>query len=63
MMEHISKSGRLYELGEVKDYGMLVIFDWDVDADPVKIVGFYLGDYDHETTEYIVEKYEKEGVF
>ena len=59
-MEHKSKNGKVYAIGEVKEYkadktfDMLVIMDFDNTKDNVEIVGFYFGEYDYEVTEYYI---------
>lgn len=56
-MEHKSKNGKVYLIGEVKEYradktfDILVILDCENIKDNVEIVGFYFGEYDYEVTE------------
>lgn len=56
-MKHESKNGKVYLIGEVKEYkadktfDILVIMDFENTKGNVEIVGFYFGEYDYEVTE------------
>lgn len=62
-MEHVSKNGKTYEIGELMEVGgettyeINVIMDWQ-ESEPIKIVGFYFGDYDYDITENYIQEYE-----
>ena len=59
-MKHVSRNGKEYEIGEIKEYrgtatyDMVVIMDWN---NRVEIINYYFGDYNFEVT----EEYIKEG--
>jgi len=54
-LRHKSENGKVYEIGEVKEYkgnktyDITIIMDFgDIEKDEnVKIIGFYFGDYDY----------------
>ena len=66
-MEHASRNGKTYEIGEIKEYGgektyeMVAIMDFPTDEQPVRFIDFYFGQYDYETTEHYIQKKEAEA--
>lgn len=60
-MKHKSKNGKVYEIGEVKEYkgnktyDIILIMDWE-SGENVKIVNFYFGNYDYEITEVYIKQ-------
>lgn len=66
-MEHTSKNGKVFEIGQIyeyrgtKHYDIVIVMDWNNEDAPPIMVGFYFGEYDYETTEYYINIHDKKN--